>query len=266
MTYGSVVCRAASRMGGNDSQTVKAFQEAEAYDGPSLIIAYSHCIAHGYDLVHGIDQQKAAVNSGHWPLFRYNPALARRRQEPVLAGFARPLHPAEGLHLQRNPLHHAAARASRHRRGTSQRSHGRPRAHLARLRRPCRHAGPRRLAQHFAPQRPRAGSSPGPEKGRVTAGHNPVFVRIHFGPLPAQAANRLRWLFLFPHTQGTQSTITADRTIRDRFSADQRAPSARAGLQLPKAASPNNHSETIEAGAHLYLRGSSLTGSSLTAF
>jgi pyruvate-ferredoxin/flavodoxin oxidoreductase len=75
MAYGNVyVARVA--MGGSDVQTLKAFREAEAYDGPSLIIAYSHCIAHGYDLKHGMDQQKAAVLSGHWPLFRYNPNLA----------------------------------------------------------------------------------------------------------------------------------------------------------------------------------------------
>jgi pyruvate-ferredoxin/flavodoxin oxidoreductase len=63
--------------GARDAQTLRAFQEAEAYDGPSLIIAYSHCIAHGYDLRHGMDQQKAAVQSGHWPLFRYHPTPAR---------------------------------------------------------------------------------------------------------------------------------------------------------------------------------------------
>lgn len=75
MTYGNIyVARVA--FGANDSQTVKAFLEAEAYDGPSLIIAYSHCLMHGYDLVHGLDQQKAAVASGYFPLFRYNPRLA----------------------------------------------------------------------------------------------------------------------------------------------------------------------------------------------
>ncbi|HWQ52339.1 MAG TPA: pyruvate:ferredoxin (flavodoxin) oxidoreductase [Bryobacteraceae bacterium] len=80
-TYGSVyVARIA--MGANDMHTVKAFLEADAYEGPSLIIAYSHCIAHGYDLVHGLDQQKAAVNSGHWPLFRYNPALLAEGKNP----------------------------------------------------------------------------------------------------------------------------------------------------------------------------------------
>jgi pyruvate-ferredoxin/flavodoxin oxidoreductase len=72
--YGNVyVARVA--MGANDSQTVKAFIEAERYDGPSLIIAYSHCIAHGYDLKHGMDQQKKAVDCGLWPIFRYNPEL-----------------------------------------------------------------------------------------------------------------------------------------------------------------------------------------------
>ncbi|MFB3825844.1 MAG: pyruvate:ferredoxin (flavodoxin) oxidoreductase [Bryobacteraceae bacterium] len=80
-TYGNVyVARVA--MGASDMHTVKAFLEADAFDGPSLIIAYSHCIAHGYDLVHGLDQQKAAVNSGHWPLFRYNPALIAEGKNP----------------------------------------------------------------------------------------------------------------------------------------------------------------------------------------
>ncbi len=59
--------------GAKDAQTLKAFQEAEAFPGTSLIIAYSHCIAHGYDMAFGLDQQKAAVDSGHWPLFRYDP-------------------------------------------------------------------------------------------------------------------------------------------------------------------------------------------------
>jgi pyruvate-ferredoxin/flavodoxin oxidoreductase len=81
MQYGSVyVARIA--MGASDMQTLKAFTEAEAWDGPSIIIAYSHCIAHGYDLVHGLDQQKLAVQSGHWPLFRYNPALIAQGKNP----------------------------------------------------------------------------------------------------------------------------------------------------------------------------------------
>lgn len=64
-------------MGANDMHTIKTIQEAEAYPGPSIIIAYSHCIAHGYDMCHGNEQQKNAVNSGYWPLFRYNPLKAK---------------------------------------------------------------------------------------------------------------------------------------------------------------------------------------------
>ncbi|HSO98452.1 MAG TPA: hypothetical protein VLP43_05840, partial [Solirubrobacteraceae bacterium] len=54
---------------------LSAFREAEAYDGPSLILAYSHCVAHGYDMRRGLDQQYGAVASGHWPLIRYDPVL-----------------------------------------------------------------------------------------------------------------------------------------------------------------------------------------------
>lgn len=60
-------------MGANDVHALKTILEAEAYPGPSIIIAYSHCIAHGYDMCHGIDQQNLAVKSGYWPLFRFNP-------------------------------------------------------------------------------------------------------------------------------------------------------------------------------------------------
>ena len=81
MTYGTVYV-AHVALGANDTQTVKAFLEAEAYDGPSLIIAYGHCIAHGYDVVHGLDQQKAAVQSAYWPLFRYNPELPAAGRNP----------------------------------------------------------------------------------------------------------------------------------------------------------------------------------------
>jgi pyruvate-ferredoxin/flavodoxin oxidoreductase len=82
MTYGNIyVARVA--MGGNDTQTVKAFLEAEAYEGPSLIVSYCHCIAHGYDMAHGLEQQKAAVLSGYWPLFRYNPDLVKEGKNPL---------------------------------------------------------------------------------------------------------------------------------------------------------------------------------------
>ena len=82
MAYGYIyVARVA--MGANDQQTLRAFLEAEAYDGPSLIIAYSHCIAHGIDMRKGLDQQRLAVQSGIWPLYRYNPALAEQGKNPL---------------------------------------------------------------------------------------------------------------------------------------------------------------------------------------
>ena len=81
VSYGSVyVARVA--MGANDTHTVKALVEAEAHDGPSLVIAYSHCIAHGYDMSQGLDQQKKAVLSGYWPLMRYNPGLRLQGKNP----------------------------------------------------------------------------------------------------------------------------------------------------------------------------------------
>ena len=82
MAYGNVYV-AEVAMGADDAQTLKAFIEAAAWDGPSIIIAYSHCIAHGYDLTHGLDQQKVAVQSGYWPLFRYNPALRAEGLNPL---------------------------------------------------------------------------------------------------------------------------------------------------------------------------------------
>ena len=81
VSYGSVyVARVA--MGSSDTHTVKAFLEAETHDGPSIIIAYSNCIAHGYDMKFGMNQQKAAVLSGYWPLMRYNPALRKEGKNP----------------------------------------------------------------------------------------------------------------------------------------------------------------------------------------
>ncbi len=82
MTYGNIyVARVA--MGASDSQTLRAFNEADAYDGPSLIIAYSHCINHGIDMKKGLVQQKLAVNSGAWVLFRYDPRLAAEGKNPL---------------------------------------------------------------------------------------------------------------------------------------------------------------------------------------
>jgi pyruvate-ferredoxin/flavodoxin oxidoreductase len=82
MTYGNIYV-AQVAMGADYNQTVKAFAEAEAYDGPSIIIAYSHCIAHGIDMGSGMNAQKKAVQSGRWPLFRYNPALRAQGKNPL---------------------------------------------------------------------------------------------------------------------------------------------------------------------------------------
>ena len=89
VSYGNVyVARVA--MGADPQQTLKAFREAEAYDGPSLILAYSHCIAHGIDMRKGLDQQYKAVASGHWPLMRYNPVLRTAGKNPFLLDSPRP--------------------------------------------------------------------------------------------------------------------------------------------------------------------------------
>lgn len=83
MSYGNVYV-AKVAMGANDAHTVRAFIEAEAYDGPSLIIAYSHCIAHGIDMGTATRNQKAAVDSGYWQLFRYNPDLVEQGKNPFV--------------------------------------------------------------------------------------------------------------------------------------------------------------------------------------
>ena len=89
ISYGNVyVARVA--FGANPQQALLAMREAEAYDGPSLILAYSHCIAHGYDLKNGLDQQQKAVASGHWPLLRYNPMLRKKNQNPFVLDSTRP--------------------------------------------------------------------------------------------------------------------------------------------------------------------------------
>ena len=82
MSYGNVyVARVA--FGARDLQTVQAFQEADSFDGPSIIIAYSHCIAHGFDLANGVEQQKIAVESGYWPLFRFDPRRPAAGESPL---------------------------------------------------------------------------------------------------------------------------------------------------------------------------------------
>jgi len=89
ISYGNVyVARVA--MGANPQQTLLAFREAERYRGPSIILAYSHCIAHGIDMKNGMRQQKLAVSSGHWPLMRYNPVLRDEGMNPFLLDSQRP--------------------------------------------------------------------------------------------------------------------------------------------------------------------------------
>ena len=117
ISYGNVyVARVA--MGANPQQTLLALREAEAYPGPSLVLAYSHCIAHGINMQHGLRQQDLAVASGHWPLIRYNPALRQADKNPFVLDSQRPTvklkdyafnelrykmlsrtHPAESEHL-----------------------------------------------------------------------------------------------------------------------------------------------------------------------
>jgi pyruvate-ferredoxin/flavodoxin oxidoreductase len=82
MTYGNVYV-ASVAMGAKDEHTLKAFLEAEAYDGPSIIIAYSHCIAHGIDMTTAMSDQKVAVDSGQWLLYRYNPERGRAGENPL---------------------------------------------------------------------------------------------------------------------------------------------------------------------------------------
>jgi pyruvate-ferredoxin/flavodoxin oxidoreductase len=83
MSYGYVYV-ASVAIGANDNQTLKAILEAEAYDGPSLVIAYSHCISHGIDMAHPLFHQKLAVDSGQWLLYRYNPMLEKEGRNPLI--------------------------------------------------------------------------------------------------------------------------------------------------------------------------------------
>ncbi len=94
VSYGNVYV-AQVAMGANPQQTLLAMREAEEYEGPSLILAYSHCIAHGYDLKDGLKQQNLATASGYWPLIRYNPALRAAGQKPFVLDSPRPHIPLE---------------------------------------------------------------------------------------------------------------------------------------------------------------------------
>ena len=92
MTYGTVYV-ASVAMGARDEHTIRAFLEAESYPGPSLILAYSHCIAHGIDMSKGMEQQKAAVDSGRWMLYRYDPRRTERGENPLQLDVKAPKRP-----------------------------------------------------------------------------------------------------------------------------------------------------------------------------
>lgn len=94
MTYGNVYV-ASVAMGARDEHTLKAFLEAEAYSGPSLIIAYSHCIAHGINMSTAMQNHKAAVDSGRWLLYRFNPDRIQQGQNPLQLDSHRPKLPVE---------------------------------------------------------------------------------------------------------------------------------------------------------------------------
>jgi pyruvate-ferredoxin/flavodoxin oxidoreductase len=101
MTYGNVYV-ASVALGARDEQTLKAFLEAEAFDGPSIIIAYSHCIAHGIDMTTGLQQQKALVDSGRWLLYRYNPVLQSQGKNPLQLDMKAPSESVEKSMYQEN--------------------------------------------------------------------------------------------------------------------------------------------------------------------
>ncbi|MFP4687067.1 MAG: pyruvate:ferredoxin (flavodoxin) oxidoreductase [bacterium] len=101
MLYGDVYV-AQIAIGAKDTQAIKALREAEAYDGPSIVIAYSTCIAHGIDMSRGHEQMEKAVNSGHWPLYRYDPALKEEGKNPLQLDSREPKIPLKDYMYQEN--------------------------------------------------------------------------------------------------------------------------------------------------------------------
>jgi len=96
MSYGHVYV-AQVAMGASDVQVLKAFKEAESYDGPSIIIAYAHCIAHGIDMTKGLQQQKLANESGYWPIYRYDPRLKEQGKNPFQLDSKAPKAPSRSI-------------------------------------------------------------------------------------------------------------------------------------------------------------------------
>ena len=144
--YGNVYV-AQIALGADNPQTVKALAEADAWHGPSLVIAYSHCIAHGIDMVKGMRQQKLAVDTGYWPLWRYDPRNAGPGEHPFHLDSGAAEAAADRVHRQRGALLDAAplapgggraarrARPARRRRAPPRlRADGRDRARAGRAR------------------------------------------------------------------------------------------------------------------------------------
>jgi len=94
MTYGTIYVARIS-LGANPAQAVRAFVEAESYDGPSLIIANTHCIAHGINMTEGMNYQKMSVESGAWILFRYDPRLKEQGKNPLMLDSKEPTLPLD---------------------------------------------------------------------------------------------------------------------------------------------------------------------------
>ena len=192
IAYGNVYV-AKIAFGANRLQTVRAFNEADAYDGPSIIIAYSHCINHGLDLRKGISQQKLAVESGHWPLFRYNPALRAEGKNPLTLDSKEPT--ADIAEYMYNETRFRALKQidsrTRGRRCSSRRAGTRRSATRSTSTSPIGPSMPPRLPEerHDEEDRPCAGAGPG-RHGRGLGGHQhrrgvPL---LHAGPGLQRAA------------------------------------------------------------------------------
>ncbi len=157
MSYGNTYVARVS-LGANDTQTLQAFEEAEAFDGPAIIIAFGPCIAHGYDLKHSLEQQKHAVQSGYWPLFTVQPGARRGWRKPPRArlevtqpaahrvpGRRAPIRPPDPRRVGCRPR---AASRGRSRRGSAMES----------LRAVRRDAADEALMRHIHPTKPGAGA------------------------------------------------------------------------------------------------------------
>ncbi len=132
VAYGNVYV-AQIAMGASSQQTMDAFLEAEAHDGPSIIIAYSHCIAHGINMRFGMRQQKLAVESGHWPLYRFKPAAAGRERQEFVIDSQAPSIPLRSLRLQRDSLQDALLHQPGRGQAAARPGAGRRQATVARL-------------------------------------------------------------------------------------------------------------------------------------